>query len=433
MDSNHIKEGQDKFLKRCVLSEKQLHEATNDACSYFNSVLSHIALLPNLCFCEKIALKYKNSYSTFLGLKSYYIRYKTSKAQRGKHLALNMLNHISMNLKKHFTFKELRTQDEFHQKLIHLVSNNINIITEYYKSSQNLKIYSQGRNGVLEFHPNLNLDYFKIINTLEKAYWLGWVFAEGYITIHGRRKSDRQPFYKFGVGCINTDFIQIQRFADTLGLDIIKNEPTKEEYTISSGDIHIFRRIVFINNKFCVNLIALGFIPGKEKSKNIRLPKFKERKLLLSFLLGYYDGDGTMGRSCITSSSQKFLSDILNSEFLNIKVHSSDSICFDPLKNQYTVKKDRISLGTDLMREMVEIYGKSLPRKRRHWENWIDKRTLRKNYPSPKIDQLYRDLPQKKMLNLYLRENLTLKEIARMYDVSYDTLKRYMRKVRQKP
>ncbi len=103
------------------------------------------------------------------------------------------------------------------------------------------------------------------------------------------------------------------------------------------------------------------------KSKNIRLPHFKHRELLLAFLLGYYDGDGTMGRSRITSGSNKFLADILNSPFLNIPVSNSGSIQYDQVKKKYAVKGDHISLGAELMREMINIYNKSLPRKREFW------------------------------------------------------------------
>ncbi len=71
-----------------------------------------------------------------------------------------------------------------------------------------------------------------------------------------------------------------------------------------------------------------------------------------------------MGRSRITSGSNKFLRDILNSPFLNIPVSNSGSIQYDPVKKKYVVKGDQISLGANLMREMINIYNKSLPRKR---------------------------------------------------------------------
>ena len=81
------------------------------------------------------------------------------------------------------------------------------------------------------------------------------------------------------------------------------------------------------------------------------------------------------------------------------------------------------------MREIVKNYKRSLPRKRVFWENWVDKRTLGLNKPAPKMDFLYKNLPEKKLLDLYLVENYTLKKIAKMHKVSYDTLKKYMRKI----
>lgn len=230
------------------------------------------------------------------------------------------------------------------------------------------------------------------------------------------------------VGCLQEDFILLERFARALGLDIKNIKPRIEEYTTSKGEIHVLRRITLINDRFCENLISHGFIVGKKKSKNIRLPNLKTRELMLVFLLGYYDGDGTIGRSTITSGSKKFLEDILNSSILNIKVFKSSTVKYDSVKKKYKlIKRDKISLGSDLMREMISIYNNSLPRKRAYWVNWVDKRSLKKKRPTPKLDLLKRLLQRKVLLKLMC--DLTLKEVAFLCGVSYDTLKKYMKTI----
>ena len=331
-----------------------------DAATFFKAIRSQLGLITNSSFCENIALKFQNSFSTFIGLKKYYVRYKSAKAQRGKQLTLEILEKISSNLKSHFRMKKLWTKNKSSLRNIEEIEENINKNIEHYKAMNKLNLYAKGHNGVFDHHPNLNINYFKDIDTNEKAYWLGWIFAEGWITIHSRNTKGK-PYYRFGVGLLKDGSILLKRFAEDIGFDIETNKPLEEEYTTSKGEIHKFLKIRIINNQFCKHLISHRFIVGEKKSKNIRLPIFEKHEQLLAFLLGYYDGDGTEGRSRITSGSKKFLLDILNSPFLNYK------------KKQ--VNGNKISLGANLMREMVANYNKSLPRKREYWEDWVDKRT----------------------------------------------------------
>ncbi len=428
---NYVKWGFDFYrnIKMDILKQYFIRKTNiiHDAGDLFRAIRKQLSLYPNPCYCIRKAIENVAFFSLLLGLKAYYVSYKSQRSQKGKQLGLDILARIETTLMKSFDYWILKESDSRIINKIDPIRNNIRKIIENYKNAHKLKLYAHGGNGILEQHPNLKLDYFKKIDTLEKAYWLGWLFAEGYITI--KKLKSGKEYYLLGVGCIQNDFILLERFADALGLDIVNNEPSKEEYTTSKGEIHVLRRITLINNEFCKNLISHGFIVGKRKSKNIRLPQFKRRELLLAFLLGYYDGDGTMGRSRITSSSKKLLADILNSPFLNIPVSVSNSIQFDPVNKKYKIKGDQISLGADLMREMVKNYDKSLPRKRTFWENWVDKRTLGLNRPTPKIDLLYKNLPKEKLLHLYLVKNYTLKKIAKMHEVSYDTLKKYMRKI----
>lgn len=338
-----------------------------DAGALLKAIRKQISLYPNPCYCIRKAIENTEFFSLLLGLKPYYFKYKVQRSQSGIQLGLDLLLKIEINLMKSYDYWSQKESDSKLIDRINIIRDNIKMIFENYKNSKELKLYTRGTNGVLDHHPGLKLDYFKNIDTLEKAYWLGWLFAEAYITI--KKLKSGKEYYLFGVGCIQDDFILIERFADALGLDIISHEPRREEYVTTKGEIHILRRITLINNYFCENLIAHGFIIGRKKSKNIRLPILKSRKLLLAFLLGHYDGDGTMGRSRITSSSKKFLEDILNSPFLNIHISNSNSVQYDPIKKSYVVKGEKISLGANLMRELVKNYKKSLPRKRAYWEN----------------------------------------------------------------
>lgn len=105
-----------------------------------------------------------------------------------------------------------------------------------------------------------------------------------------------------------------------------------------------------------------------------------------------------------------------------LEVVYRDFIEFIRAKKQYSVKKNNINLGAGLMREMVQNYDKSLPRKRQFWENWVDKRI---NKHSPKMDLLREKLPKEDLISLM--KKFTLKKIAYIHGVGYRTLMDYKR------
>ena len=60
-------------------------------------------------------------------------------------------------------------------------------------------------------HPNLNENYFSQINTLEKAYWLGFLFAEGGITKPGKNQK------RLVIDISNDDEWLISTFCEHIG------------------------------------------------------------------------------------------------------------------------------------------------------------------------------------------------------------------------
>lgn len=200
-------------------------------------------------------------------------------------------------------------------------------------------------------HPNINLDYFKVIDTKDKAYWLGFLFADGWLS---RQKRN----VRFGVSSDKKDEIQIDRFANAIGFNL------KHKYYPHHITDKNLVKIRFMNRQFAYNLVKLGFIIGKEKSKHIELPKFSCRELYLAFLLGYFDGDGKVYSARITCGSKKFLLQIRGLFNLNniiakkfsgktpIHGHVLHGMCYE------------MGVGKVLFREMLANYPHSLPRKR---------------------------------------------------------------------
>jgi hypothetical protein len=122
-------------------------------------------------------------------------------------------------------------------------------------------------------------NYFKIIDTQDKAYWLGFLYADGSV---GNKH--------IGLKLSIKDYNHIIKFSDCLKSTYVINKIiNKNGFGIGNECCQIK-----IYNKSMVNdLINLGCI--KNKSKTLMFPKeyFKEC-LMRHFIRGYFDGDGSI-------------------------------------------------------------------------------------------------------------------------------------------
>jgi len=204
--------------------------------------------------------------------------------------------------------------------------------------------------GIYRWHPCLKINYFEYIDTKEKAYWLGWLFAEAWLSRHGNN-------IRFGVELHKDDEIDLlDKFAKAIGY----NHEHKETEIRRDGELTDYVRIRFVNDAFANNLIKHGFVVGKRKSKFIELPGLVSRELYLAFILGYYDGDGKVGSTVITSGSINFIRQIKSYFRITHKIWQTDS--------EWGGVGYNIYLGMDLMREMLANHTDSLFRKRLHFK-----------------------------------------------------------------
>ena len=102
------------------------------------------------------------------------------------------------------------------------------------------------------------------------------------------------------------------------------------------------------------------------------------RELYQAFLLGFYDGDGTIKTSKITSGSIKFLEQIKKKFKIPNKIHKKKGVGF-----AYD-----LFLGVNLFNEMMDNYKDSLSRKRHKLKTQREKVNLIKDnacllYTSP--------------------------------------------------
>lgn len=113
-----------------------------------------------------------------------------------------------------------------------------------------------------------DINYFNCINTAEKAYILGFIYADGY---------NRQDLLELVQNESRIDIL------DKIRYELKSNAPIKEilpgKYVLN-----------ICSSKICEDLSDLGAV--KAKSLLLRFPTHLDKSLIRHFARGYFDGDG---------------------------------------------------------------------------------------------------------------------------------------------
>ena len=146
---------------------------------------------------------------------------------------------------------------------------------------------------------------FDIIDTEEKAYWLGFLYADGYV-------SDGYLNHRVEIALKYSDYnhiIKFQKFLKSnhkINKKIIKKE---------DGKIFYSARLTIQDEHLCNSLRKYGCI--NNKSLIVQFPHFLDKNLMRHFIRGFFDGDGTLSKTKneefiigFTSGSKDFLNEL---------------------------------------------------------------------------------------------------------------------------
>ena len=186
-----------------------------------------------------------------------------------------------------------------------------NIMKAYDITSRSL---SEARRNYLNY--SINENSFTIIDNPDKAYWLGVMYSDGYIT---------KNLYtnKFGIAVAKRDKNWLEKFKQFLNY----NGEIKEYKTGKTSFVPDlpYVRLLIGNNKIVADLEKLGIIENKTKFIH-NLPNIS---YLDDFIRGYIDGDGALTKRLphiIISGNKEFLEDIANYFKLPFNLYQDKSI-----------------------------------------------------------------------------------------------------------
>ena len=129
----------------------------------------------------------------------------------------------------------------------------------------------------------LNEHYFENINNEHKAYWLGFLFADGSVTY----KSENSCYIKLELN--HKDKYIIEKFAKDIKTDSVHDYDYGKKH---NAELIVYSKIM------AEDLSKYGIVPRKTY-KNNYIPKI-DKNFIRHFIRGYFDGDG-----CISLTKPK--------------------------------------------------------------------------------------------------------------------------------
>lgn len=173
-----------------------------------------------------------------------------------------------------------------------------------------------------------NEKFFNKIDTEEKAYWLGFLMADGYIS-----KSNNS--YKIGLTLSTCDYTHLEKLNKSLESNhpIKTYEPTKSSYSKNSYSRIIYYSEIMFNDLLKYNLV--------EHKTNILIPP--SISLLgnhtSDFIRGYFDGNGSIAHTNTEKNNSYAFKLVSTKNFLDfVNNYIKEKLGFSA--NKYYKRKD---------------------------------------------------------------------------------------------
>ena len=233
-------------------------------------------------------------------------------------------------------------------------------------------------------------DYFEVINTPEKSYWLGFIYADGFIT----KKTNGSPV--FGISLRDKEPLE------QLNKCLRSNKPIGVyNKTNSYSSTSIEYKLAFCSSKMVSDLEKWGCIENKTFS--LKFPTFLDNNLIPHFIRGYFDGDGSVFLHVCHTKNTEYI--MLGSAFSGIKsflqelakhIEATSCLYKDKRKTTdcYTIQLISNIRSLKLYHYMYKnANGLYLKRKKDKFDNFIKDRSSTTTISNP----IYGEAPYKEL------------------------------------
>lgn len=149
------------------------------------------------------------------------------------------------------------------------------------------------------YYNNINHNYFKVINDEHKAYWLGFLYADGY---------NNEKFYQVEITLKDED----KYILEELKKDCESIYDIKYKEVNLNGKVFPCNRLTLYSKEINQDLKKLGCM--QKKSLIIKFPTEEQvpNSLIHHFMRGYFDGNGCIsGNNFMLNSTKDFLDEYI--------------------------------------------------------------------------------------------------------------------------
>lgn len=184
--------------------------------------------------------------------------------------------------------------------------------------------------------------YFHEINTPEKAYWLGFIYADGWVVSNTARRN-----YELGIQLQSTDDEHLRRFVTAIRgtHKITYADHTKYICGHPEQSVTHVTTVRIYSKQIVSDLIRHGVV--ERKTQSAIFPTVD--KFFMDFLRGYFDGDG-----CLYVAPKRY-----RSQLTIVSAHAEVlQYISDVLQKQYGIKS---SIYQELKHKFrLHVFGKHL-------------------------------------------------------------------------
>ena len=203
----------------------------------------------------------------------------------------------------------------------------------------------------------LNQNFFKEINTEEKAYIFGFICADGHVDLKNNRvqitlaEKDKDILEKI-CNCLESN---------TIIKEIIRENPYHE----TERKLLTLLKIGLNSSILVKDLVNLGIKPNKTYSLDGNIVKYIPENLMRHFLRGYFDGDGNVIYGVKYSSGTKHNVNICgNLDFLlktyQVYFPSNNKLYFEKKSRQTYIwklsSKENVTKFLEFLYKDAKIY-----------------------------------------------------------------------------
>ena len=269
--------------------------------------------MKNVELIKKCAEMYLNGYGTFTQIQKDF--------KVNKELVIDYLRTQGYVIRKGIKLKTVLGLFEAEKEYIALKESNqkpsITAISKKYNiATSTLSNRLKELNIEIINYQNItkfNEQIFDNINTEEKAYWLGFIYADGYISSSPIR-NDVKSHYVFGLSLKGSDIHMLEKFNNFM--EYQGNNVEKTSVKFNDKIIPVCKWTI-TNKHLWEVLNSYGCVPNKSLILEFPLETiFESKNLIKHFIRGYIDGDGCISYSDATHQHMEF--SVLGTEqFLN--------------------------------------------------------------------------------------------------------------------